>query len=126
MSSGGGTVERQVQHKHMTVRSCSLLIAGLCLPLWVAAEGIWAPAKGNDEFNGRDLRKAVQAQRVVERDELQREEAWAGKRLTPLELAQLREQVRQQWPGRMSVYSPAESRPLGRVVSTPVSNMTAP
>lgn len=45
-----------------------------------------------------EVRQAVQAHRAAQREEVQREEASAGRRLTPAELAELRSQVRQQWP----------------------------
>lgn len=109
----------------MTVHSRSLLIAGLCLPLWVAAEAVWTPVRGKDEFSTRDLRKAVQAHRSLDREEFQREDNWGGRRLTPSELAQLREQVRQQWPGRTAAFTPAESRSAERLASTPISGTIA-
>lgn len=48
----------------------------------------------------QEVRQAVQAHRAAQRAEVQREEAWAGRRLTPAELAELRSQVRQQWVPR--------------------------
>lgn len=46
----------------------------------------------------QEVRQAVQTHRAAQREEVQREEASAGRRLTPAELAELRSQVRQQWP----------------------------
>lgn len=48
----------------------------------------------------QEVRQAVQAHRAAQREEIQREEASAGRRLTPAELAELRSQVRQQWAPR--------------------------
>ncbi len=48
----------------------------------------------------QEVRQAVQAHRAAQREEIQREEASAGRRLTPAELAELRSQVRQQWSPR--------------------------
>lgn len=48
----------------------------------------------------QEVREAVQAHRAAQREEIQREEASAGRRLTPAELAELRSQVRQQWAPR--------------------------
>lgn len=47
-----------------------------------------------------EVRRAVEAHRSAQREEMQREEAAAGRRLTPAELAELRSQVRQQWSPR--------------------------
>ena len=105
----------------MTVHTSSLMIVGLCLPLWAMAEAVWTPARGNDEFNTRELRKAVMAHRALNREEFQREDNWEVRRLTSSELAQLREQVRQQWPGRTAPFAPADSHSAERMASTPVS-----
>lgn len=109
----------------MIARFHCLLIAGLCLPLWVAAEAVWTPARGSDEFNTRDLRRAVRAHRFLDREELQREDSGGGRRLTPSELAQLREQVRQQWSGRTVPFAQADSRSAERMASMPVSGTIA-
>ena len=57
-----------------------------------------------------DLRGAVEAHRTATRDEVRREEAAAGRRLTPAELAELRQQVRQQWSPRHDVLQSAATR----------------
>lgn len=44
-----------------------------------------------------EVRKAVEAHRAQERDDIRREEAEVGRRLTPAERAELREQIRYQW-----------------------------
>lgn len=74
-----------------------LLIAGLCLPVWAATEGV---ASSGDPRRS-DLRDAVEMHRHATPEQLRREEAWTGRRLTPSELAELREQVRQQWAGHV-------------------------
>jgi len=56
-----------------------------------------------------DVRRAVEVHRASQREELQREEAAAGRRLTPAELAELRSQVRQQWTPRYDAPRPGES-----------------
>lgn len=44
-----------------------------------------------------EVRKAVEAHRAQERDDIRREEAEVGRRLTPAERSELREQIRYQW-----------------------------
>lgn len=64
----------------------------------------------------RSLRDAVEAHRSASHAEVRQGEAIAGRRLTPAELAELRQQVRQQSGSRAS---PAESVPAERMVPTP-------
>jgi len=45
----------------------------------------------------KEVRRAVEAHRAQERDDIRREEAEVGRRLTPAERAELREQIRYQW-----------------------------
>ncbi|HYP69804.1 MAG TPA: hypothetical protein VEP93_02915 [Variovorax sp.] len=45
----------------------------------------------------KEVRRAVEAHRALERDDIRREEAEVGRRLTPAERAELREQIRYQW-----------------------------
>ena len=49
-----------------------------------------------------DVRRTVEGHRAAQREEVRREEAAAGRRLTPAELAELRKQVRQQSSLRLS------------------------
>lgn len=44
-----------------------------------------------------EVRRAVEAHRAEQRDDIRRQEAQAGRRLTAAERAELREQVRYQW-----------------------------
>lgn len=108
---------------HMKIRQLALLIVGACLPCWILAGGAVTPKQDPRDFGPRDLRDAVEAHRYAQREEVQHEEAWAGRRLTPSELAQLREQVRQQWPARILVVAPAELRSGDRMGAAPVSTV---
>jgi hypothetical protein len=80
----------------IAVRSiASVLVFCLC-----SASGA---ATGFQQVGGatrHDVRQAVATHRAAQREEVQREEAAAGRRLTPAELAELRSQVRQQWTPR--------------------------
>ena len=79
-----------------------------------------------------EVRQAVQAHRAAQREEVQREEASAGRRLTPAELAELRSQVRQQWSPRYDAphvnTSPAAeaSQPAEPQPPTPMRALTSP
>jgi hypothetical protein len=70
-----------------------------------------------------EVREAVAAHRAAQRDEIRREEAVAGRRLTAAELFELRQQVRRQWtpPGTPNVLNSAESQPAERMVPEPIS-----
>lgn len=46
------------------------------------------------------VREAVNAHRAAEQEQIQRDEAIAGRRMTPAERAELREQLRQGWAQR--------------------------
>jgi hypothetical protein len=116
------------------LRSSSILL--LCCSLSVAAEP-WGFIRTSDQRRSEvsgEARKAVEAHRAAKREEVRREEAAAGRRLTPAELAELRQQVRQQWMPRQEVrpeliQSAAESQPPERKVPTPTSKgsqLTAP
>ncbi len=61
-----------------------------------------------------EVRLAVEAHRAARREEVRREEAMAGRRLTAEERAELREQLRRQWAahGEMAqTEQTAQSRP---------------
>lgn len=111
----------------MTLCRISIVIASVCLPLSAGAGGavdVGGLAVG--VFNSNDLRDAVAAQRAMRREELRREEAWAGRRLTPGELFQLREQVRQQWPGRIGAIAPGEPHGVGRALPAGMNPLPGP
>ncbi|RZL89337.1 MAG: hypothetical protein EOP82_20005 [Variovorax sp.] len=96
-----------------------LVLAALGLP---AAASPWAFIQVNDPRRN-DVRNAVEAHRAATREEVRREEAAAGRRLTPAELAELRQQVRQQWAPRQDVIiQSAESQPAERAMPAPVPN----
>lgn len=92
-----------------------LLIATCCLPVLAGTPGFMTVA----DQRRADVRDAVEAHRAATRDEVRREEAAAGRRLTPAELAELRQQVRQNWSPRHDVVQSAESQPAERVVPAP-------
>ncbi|RZL63941.1 MAG: hypothetical protein EOP81_10465 [Variovorax sp.] len=70
------------------------------------------------------LRDAVDAHRAARRDEVRREEAAAGRRLTAAELAELREQVRGQRLHRAEVIvESAESQPAERIAPASASGI---
>jgi uncharacterized membrane protein len=91
------------------------LLATFCLSAWAGAFNF---LKVSDQ-RGTELRDAVEAHRAATRAEVQRGEAAAGRRLTPAELAELRQQVRQQWSPRQEVARSAESQPAERIVPVP-------
>ena len=69
----------------------------------------------NQEAHGRkapatreQVREAVNAHRAAEQEQIQRDEAMAGRRMTPAERAQLREQLRQEWVQRTAPVSTVE------------------
>lgn len=73
------------------------------------------------EVRRNEVRNAVAAHRAAQREEVQREEAAAGRRLTAAELFELRQQVRGQWtpPGAGPLMNSAESQPAERIVPAP-------
>jgi hypothetical protein len=76
-----------------------------------------------------EVREAVEAHRAAKREEVRRVEAAAGRRLTPAELAELRQQVRQQWvprqESRQELIHSAESQPAERMMPPPGSSLLA-
>ncbi len=70
-----------------------MLLAALCVPVWSAPPVAAQVAS----FDAGELRRAVEAHRAEQREEVKQEEAAAGRHLTASELAELREQVRRQW-----------------------------
>lgn len=81
-----------------------VLALGSALPLAASAEFLKVGGPPRDE-----VRAAVAAHRAEQRDEIRHDEAIAGRRLTPAERAQLREQVRSQWPARPDATQTADS-----------------
>ncbi|HJS05451.1 MAG TPA: hypothetical protein VJ832_18385 [Variovorax sp.] len=114
----------------------SSLVLSLCGSLPAAAEPSWGFVRVGDQRRN-EVRDAVDAHRAAKREEVRRHEAAAGRRLTPAELAELRQQVRQQWvpradPGpelRTELIHSAESQPAERLVPGPAPKgnlLTAP
>lgn len=68
-----------------------------------------------------EVRDAVAAHRAAQREEVRREQAAAGRRLTAAELFELRQQVRGQWtpPATGALLNSAESQPAERIVPVP-------
>ncbi len=68
----------------------------------LAASSVWAATESTtgaptgDQVR-KEVRRAVQTHRALERDDIRREDAEVGRRLTPAERAELREQIRYQW-----------------------------
>ncbi|QNK67847.1 hypothetical protein H7F35_32780 [Variovorax sp. PAMC26660] len=73
------------------------------------------------EVRRSEVRDAVAAHRAAQREEIRREEAVAGRRLTAAELFELRQQVRGQWtPPAVGVsLNSAESQPAERIAPAP-------
>ncbi|OUM01131.1 hypothetical protein [Variovorax sp. JS1663] len=111
--------------------SSSLLL--LCCALSAQAEP-WGFIRVGDQRRSEvraEVREAVEAHRAAKREEIRREEAAVGRRLTPAELVELRQQVRQQWvprqDPRQELIHSAESQPAERLMPPPGSNLlTAP
>ena len=89
----------------LTVCALPVLLASLCVPV-AAAQGSWMQMS---DQRRNELRDSIEAHRASHREEVRREETQAGRRLTPAELAELREQVRQQWVPRSDVVHSADS-----------------
>lgn len=90
-------------------RALSVLVpvALAASPVWAATGTAGAPTA--DQVR-KEVRRAVEAHRAQERDDIRREEAEVGRRLTPAERAELREQIRYQW------LLPSKSPSTGRAV----------
>jgi hypothetical protein len=97
-----------------TVLTLSVLLS--CLSVPSAAEP-WGFLRVGDPRRD-EVRDAVEAHRAAKREEVRRQEAAAGRRLTAAELAELRQQVRQQWTPRQDVVHSAESQPAERMAPT--------
>ncbi|RQO45923.1 hypothetical protein DBV14_23010 [Variovorax sp. KBW07] len=83
------------------------------------------------EVRRSEVRDAVAAHRAAQREEIRREEAIAGRRLTAAELFELRQQVRGQWvpPAAGTLLNSAESQPAERIAPAPPTaarSLTAP
>ncbi|MGJ7541377.1 hypothetical protein [Variovorax sp. LT1R16] len=95
----------------------ALLIASTCSASWSVPHGILQVGGATRS----EVRRAVEIHRASQREEVQRVEAAAGRRLTPSELAELRRQVRQQWTPRYDA-----PRAVQPVVSDPSVPLATP
>ena len=100
-----------------SVLALSVLLACSSVP---AAAEPWGFLRVSDPRRN-EVRDAVDAHRAAKREEVRRQEAAAGRRLTAAELAELRQQVRQQWTPRQDIVHSAESQPAERMTPTPSS-----
>jgi len=100
-----------------------IVVACTCCPAWAVAGGGEFLRVGDSRRS--EVREAVAAHRAAQRDEIRREEAAAGRRLTAAELHELRQQVRAQWlpPGTPAPMHSAESQSAERIA--PESPMSA-
>jgi len=112
--------------------SSSLLIVSLVgLSAWAGPTGAaptpaaplrLAGAKAPSAVAPRDT-QITQATQVASGDDVRREEAAVGRRLTPQELAELRQQVRQQWATAPEAGRTAELPASGRIVPGPATKV---
>lgn len=89
------------------VLACGLMAtsfsaAAMAQALHQETQGRKAPA------TREQVREAVNAHRAAEREQIQRDEAMAGRRMTPAERAELRDQLRQEWAQRATPVSTVE------------------
>ncbi|MBS0454048.1 MAG: hypothetical protein JSS14_22325 [Proteobacteria bacterium] len=104
------------------------------VPVALAASTVWAAngtagagAAPTAEQVRKEVRRAVEAHRAQERDDIRREEAEVGRRLTPAERAELREQIRYQWllPSKSLGGTRAADDALGSVAPGPAASPDA-
>ena len=100
-----------------TLRHLPLFLLISCATPWVAAE----PSGSTGGARRHELREAVEAHRSSGHEQIQRDEAAAGRRLTPAERAELREQLRRQWMAATAIPVPLETQPAERIVPAPVA-----
>jgi hypothetical protein len=106
-----------------------LVLAVAGCPAWAGPVATSLGSTHMSDQRRNDLRDAVEAHRAAKREEVRREEAAMGRRLTPAELAELRAQVRQQWTPRQDLVRSSESQPAERIVPAPQPDdrvLTAP
>jgi hypothetical protein len=84
----------------LTFFALPFLLALGCFPAGATTPSKVSSASSSlqiDEARRNEVRDAVLAHRAAQREEARREELAAGRRLTPAELFELRQQVREQW-----------------------------
>lgn len=77
----------------------SLLVGALAVPATAQALG-QDSSRRTPAPSREQVREAVKVHRAAEHEQIQRDEAVAGRRLTPAERSELREQLRQEWAQR--------------------------
>jgi hypothetical protein len=97
------------------------LLTAFCLSGWA---GSFNFLKVNDQRRV-DVRDSVYAQRSTTGTDVKRNEVAGGRRLTAAELAELRQQVRQQWSPRQEIANSTESQPAERIVPAPATKGAA-
>lgn len=80
----------------------------------------WAGSFNFLKINDRRV-DSVDGQRPTTGSDVKRNEVAGGRRLTAAELAELRQQVRQQWAPRQEIAKSAESQPAERIVPAPAT-----
>lgn len=88
----------------------SLMVGALAVP--ATAQALGQDSSQRTPTPSREqVREAVKVHRAAEHEQIQRDEAMAGRRLTPAERSELREQLRQEWAQRSVSVTP-ESEPV--------------
>ena len=101
-----------------TLRTLPFVLVSVCTSLWAAPEGYLRIS----DRQRNELRGAVESHRAARRDEVQREDAAAGRRLTAAERLELREQLRRQWRESSGALHSAESHTAERMAPVPVAD----
>ncbi len=99
-----------MEMNNLLARSSMLLIAGFASIAWAQPLG---PSHGR-EVQRNEGRASIQMHRQARRQEVRREEALAGPRLTAEERAELREQLRREWAGHGETAQTAQTTPAYR------------
>jgi hypothetical protein len=81
----------------------------------------WAGSFNFPRINDQRRIDSVNAQQSTKGADVKRNEVAGGRRLTAAELAELRQQVRQQWAPRQEIANSAESQPAERIVPAPAT-----
>jgi hypothetical protein len=90
------------------------------LSAWAGPNGAAVPQRLSAAKAGATAQNpASNGIRVANGDDVRREEAAVGRRLTPQELAELRQQVRQQWATAPEAGRTAELPATGRIAPEP-------
>lgn len=83
----------------------SLMVGALAVP--ATAQALGQDSSRRTATPSREqVREAVKVHRAAEHEQIQHDEALAGRRLTPAERSELREQLRQEWAQRPTSAAP--------------------